>query len=78
MGLDERGRVTRARHGVVGAHLRVGVYVRAWSVDRLLGTRDVRARNCVPVLKLFISPTTADPRRTPHTVPAPTEPAPAV
>lgn len=40
--------------------------VRAWSVDRLLGTRDVRARNCVPVLKLFISPTTADPRRTAH------------
>lgn len=36
--------------------------MRAWPVDWLLGTRDVRARNCVPVLKLFISPTTADPR----------------
>lgn len=51
--------------------------VRAWPVDRLLGTRDVRARNCVPVLKLFISPTATDPRRTiaPHT--GPTQPGPS-
>lgn len=78
---------TRASHGVVGARLphrrmcacvRAWIRgVRAWPVDRLLGTRDVRARNCVPVLKLFISPTATDPRRTiaPHM--GPTQPGPS-
>lgn len=54
---EKRG---RGRHGRDSETERVGracVRARERSPGRLLGTRDVRARNCVPVLKLFISPT---------------------
>ncbi|KAG7203705.1 hypothetical protein KM043_013733 [Ampulex compressa] len=76
---DEGGWVTPALYGVGASFpaLCVCRRVRAWPAERLLGTRDVRARNCVPVLKLFISPTTADPRHRTDRA-GTTEPAPAV